>query len=104
MGPLNRASHIRDLQPFSITGYYVNGSNFRHCAGESNLLTIIVMDFIRGFTPGGGPLQMLLTLTLNLLPASPKNSATGQTFGPFRKGQKVNHLYRKFGPFEEFFA
>ncbi len=28
-------------------------------------------------TTGGGPLQMLLTLTLNLLPASPKNSATG---------------------------
>ena len=35
------------------------------------------------FGPGGGPLQMLLTLTLNLLPASPKNSATGPTFGPF---------------------
>jgi hypothetical protein len=32
---------------------------------------------------GGGPLQMLLTLTLNFLPASPKNSATGPTFGPF---------------------
>ncbi len=38
---------------------------------------------IKGHTPGGGPLQMLLTLTLNLLPASPKNSATGPTFGPF---------------------
>jgi hypothetical protein len=23
---------------------------------------------------------------------------------PFRKGQKVHHLYRKFGPFEDFFA
>jgi hypothetical protein len=54
--------------------------------------------------PGGGPLQMLPTLTLNLLPASPKNSATGPTFGSFRKGQKVNHLHRKFGPFEDFFA
>jgi hypothetical protein len=31
----------------------------------------------------GGPLQLLLTLTLNFLPASPKNSAIGPTFGPF---------------------
>jgi hypothetical protein len=51
---------------------------------------------------GGGPLQMLLTLTLNLLPASPKIRPLGQHSAPFRKGKKVNHLYRKFGPFEAF--
>jgi len=52
----------------------------------------------------GGPLQMLLTPALNLLLACPKNVAAGTTFGPYRKIRKVNHLYRKFGTFNNFFA
>jgi hypothetical protein len=35
-----------------------------------------------GAHTGGGPLQMLLTPTLNLLLACPKNLAAGPTFGP----------------------
>jgi hypothetical protein len=58
----------------------------------------------KGLQSGGGPLQMLLTPTLNLLLACPKNLAAGPTFGPYRKIRKVNHLYRKFGPFKNFFA
>jgi hypothetical protein len=54
--------------------------------------------------PEGGPLQMLLTPALNLLLACPKNVAAGTTFGPYRKIRKVNHLYRKFGTFNNFFA
>ncbi len=34
------------------------------------------------FRTGGGPLQMLLTPTLNLLLACPKNLGAGPTFGP----------------------
>ena len=45
--------------------------------------TCSISNNFTGVLPGGGPLQMLLTLTLNFLPASPKNSATGPTFGPF---------------------
>ncbi len=52
----------------------------------------------------GGPLQLLLTLTLNFLARVPKIRPLGQHSAPFRKGQKVNHMYRKFGPFEDFFA
>jgi hypothetical protein len=49
-------------------------------------------------------MQMLLTPALNLLLACPKNVAAGTTFGPYRKIRKVNHLYRKFGTFNNFFA
>ncbi len=56
------------------------------------------------FPPGGGPLQMLLTPTLNLLLACPKIWPLGQHLGPYRKIRKVNHLYRKFGPLKNFFA
>ena len=56
------------------------------------------------FTAEGGPMQMLLTPALNLLLACPKNVAAGTTFGPYRKIRKVNHLYRKFGTFNNFFA
>jgi hypothetical protein len=33
-----------------------------------------------------------------------KNVAAGTTFGHYRKIGKVNHLYRKFGTFNNFFA
>ncbi len=48
--------------------------------------------------------KMLLTPALNLLLACPKNVVAGTTFGPYRKIRKVDHLYRKFGTFNNFFA
>jgi hypothetical protein len=65
------------FKSFSSKYVYVEGSLSR----ISPVYTVLVQSACS--SPGGGPLQMLLTLTLNLLPASPKNSATGPTFGPF---------------------
>jgi hypothetical protein len=49
---------------------------------------------------------MLLTLTLNFLPACPKNLATGPTFGPFykkaKKAKKLTICIGNTAPFRTF--
>ncbi len=82
MCTLEKTTESKTLGSLSVDLIYVGSPFHILTAGEGWGIFSFIVSSIQ-YTPRGGPLQMLLALTLNFLPASPKNSATGPTFGPF---------------------
>jgi hypothetical protein len=77
---------------------------WRTVAKKSMMLNKWGWDVAKKVVTRGRPFTNAANSCLEFTAGRSKNVASGTTLGPFRKIGKVNHLYRKFGIFNNFFA